>query len=56
METLNEKGIENTGLHPVELKYRQHLSHVDFETCPIIIKEEERRQALMQGWKTFSDT
>jgi SNF2 family DNA or RNA helicase len=49
-ETLGEEGLNDENNHPFELKYRQHLSHVDFETCPIIINEDERRQLLMQSW------
>jgi len=49
-ETLHEEGLGGESKHPFEIKYRQHLSHVDFETCPLIIREDERLQLLMQGW------
>ncbi|WP_018962939.1 SNF2-related protein [Coprothermobacter platensis] len=52
-ETLDEEGIGDESKHPFELKYRQHLSHVDFETCPLVINDDERRQLLMQGWENI---
>jgi len=51
METLNEEGIGDEEQHPFELKYKTHLSSLDFETCPLVLRDSEKRKVLMQGWK-----
>lgn len=38
--------------HPFELRYeKQTTEHVDWESCAVVLDDEERRRFLMKGWK-----
>lgn len=49
-EIVDEIFDEEKSEHPFDLKYREHVGHVDFESCARILNDEERIARLMEGW------
>ncbi|WPX07743.1 phospholipase D-like domain-containing anti-phage protein [Anaerocellum danielii] len=37
--------------HPFDIKYREHVEKVDWESCKKVLDNEQRKEWLMRGWR-----